>query len=433
MRKHEIIIIFILISISFIRFFFFLDKPEDIYIQNTNKTILVDGSIVDVPDIRIKDQRLVFRPKESKTNILLVIPKDTMVSYGDELSVQGLLESPENFVTKQERIFNYKRYLANKDIYFIIRNPSIKIISNGNGSSIKKVLFKIRTYFIDRMDMILVSPQSDLANGLLLGTRGGFTKEQNDKFINTGTIHITALSGYNISIVAESLISVFVLFFNVTLATVFSFLGIVLFVVMSGGSATSIRAGIMASILFLGKITGRIYDAKRALFIALLLMCVYDLRIVTDISFQLSFIATFGLLFITPKVEPIFMWVTNKLQLRQMIATTVACTIAVLPMLLYTTGIFSIVSIPANILILPFIPITMFLAFIACVLSYVYLPLGFVFGYLANLPLSYIIKIIDFFSNLSFASTVVPSFHLHFMIIAYIWILWWVFRKDDII
>ncbi|MEK7105890.1 MAG: ComEC/Rec2 family competence protein, partial [Patescibacteria group bacterium] len=114
---------------------------------------------------------------------------------------------------------------------------------------------------------------------------------------------------------------------------------------------------------------------------------------------------------------------------REVVATTIAATIAVLPILLHTTGILSIVSLPANILILPIIPLTMFASFLVGMTGFVATIVSIPFAYIAHLLLLYILSVIHFFAQLPFASVTVKSFPLVLVIILYALILWWTLRR----
>jgi competence protein ComEC len=362
---------------------------------------------------------------------LVVVDRNIDISYGDEVKAKGILETPENFITDSGKEFDYQRYLANQDIYFIIKSDNVEILSHNNGSKLKSVLFNIRNYFIKNIEQVIYPPESDLANGLLLGTRGGFDNDMRNEFISTGTIHIVALSGYNVMIVANSVMRTLGTFLSQTLSTIFGIFFIVLFIIMAGVSATSVRAGIMAVIALFARMTGRTYDAGRALVIAGLLMVTYDPRVLTDISFQLSFIATAGVLFITPKVILWFKFLPMRFGFRELVATTMSANIAVLPILLYSTGVFSVVSLPANILILPFIPITMFFSFLAGTLGFISITLALPFAYIAHLVLSYILSVIHIFASLPFASFNIQSFPLILTLLIYGFLIWWVIRRVD--
>jgi competence protein ComEC len=429
MSKKEIVIIIILICVALVRFFFFTPPPPS-YDEAVGKTVTLEGIVNDDPDVRLKNQHLKIKLKDKDINILTIVNRSVEVSYGDKVKVIGILEEPENFITNSGKEFNYKRYLANQDIYFMIKNADIEIISSGNGSKIKSVLYKLRGSFMRNINSIIPMPESDLANGLVLGARGGFDQETNDEFIATGTIHIIALSGYNVSIVAENVMKFFSLIFSQVVSIICGIVVILLFIIMTGASATAIRAGIMATIMLLGKMTGRNYLAGRALVIAGLLMIANDPRVLVDMSFQLSFIATGGVLFITPKVMNWFKFLPMRFKIRETMATTVAATIAVLPILLYLTGVLSLVSIPANILILLFIPTAMFFIFTTGMTGFISPLLSIPFGFVSYIILLYILSAIHFLGNLSFASVTIQSFPLPLTILIYIFLLWWVFNKD---
>jgi competence protein ComEC len=432
LSKKEISIILLLIVIALVRFFFFLPEPPD-YGNAVGKEVEVTGIVINAPDVRLNNQRITLKPENQETNILVVIPKEIEVAYGDKVIARGVLETPENFMTSSGKEFNYERYLANQDIYYLINKADIEIISSRNGSFIKRGLFKFREMFMKNIGRVIAPPQSDLADGLILGARGGFDTTMRDEFITTGTIHIIALSGYNVTIVAEGVMRVLGLVLLGAASTVIGIIVVLLFVIMAGASSTAVRAGIMAVILLFARMTGRTYDAGRGLVIAGLLMIAYDPRVLVDVSFQLSFIATFGVLFITPKVIVWVRFLPMFFSFRELVATTIAATISVLPLLLYTTGIFSVVSLPANILILPLIPLTMFFSFLVGVFGFISPVLSMPFAYVADLLLSYILSIIHFFASLPFASVTIKSFPLLVTIILYGFLLGWAFKKKEIL
>lgn len=426
--KKEIFILFILTCISLLRFLFFIpEKPS--YEKVAGEKVEFVGVVSDAPDVRLENKRLTVTPEGQESNILVTVPRVVDVEYGDKIKVMGVLEIPESFTTNSGKEFDYKGYLAGKDIYYIVKNAEIEVISHSNGSWLKEKLFRIRDAFIESISKVISPPESDLANGLVLGTRGGFDSKMRDEFISTGTIHIVALSGYNVTIVAEGVMKILGYVLSSTLSIVFGIIFIFLFIMLAGASATAIRAGIMATIALFARLTGRAYDAGRALVIAGILMVAYDPRTLFDISFQLSFLATFGVLFITPKTIKWVLLIPMKFGLRELVATTLGATIAVLPILLYSTGILSLISLPANILILPFIPLAMLFIFLTGMLGFISSIIAIPFGFISHLLLSYILGIIHFFASLPFASVTIKSFPLILTIALYIAILYWVFRK----
>jgi competence protein ComEC len=427
--KRDYVILCILICIGFVRYFFFLPKSPQ-WESMIGKKVKIDGLVTEPPDVRLNNQQITFTPNNQASNILLSIPITFDITYGDRVEVIGILDTPKNFLTSSGKEFNYERYLANQDIYFSIKNPDIEIISHDNGSIVKSYLYKLRDSFMKNIGAVISPPESDLADGLILGARGGFDNTMRDEFITTGTIHMIALSGYNVTIVAENVMKVFGMVFSETIAIVFGIGVVFLFIVMAGASSTAVRAGIMATIALLGRMTGRKYNAGRALVIAALLMLAYDIRILSDISFQLSFLATFGVLFVTPLVIPWVVFIPLRFKLRETAATTIAATITVLPLLLYSTGILSLVSFPANMLILPLIPCIMFLSFLVGIVGYLSSGLALVVGYVAHMFLAYILMVIHFFAHVPFASVTIESFPLIITIGLYGLLGFWVWRKD---
>lgn len=428
-NKNDIILIIVLFVIAIVRFYFFIPIKPDFDFA-IGEEVEVVGVISDYPDTRIKNERLVISIEESKTKLLIITSSVGEFSYGDKILVKGILDTPKNFTTSSGKEFNYERYLANKDIYFLIKNADIKLISKENGNKIKSILFKIRNIFSQSINKIISSPESDLGRGLILGDRGGFDGEMQEDFIKTGTIHIVALSGYNITIVSNAVIKIFSLFLSTVLSIVLGIFFILLFILMAGGGATIVRAGIMAFIALYARITGRNYFAGRALVVAGLVMFAYDPRVITDMSFQLSFLATFGILFITPKVLNWFSFVTMRFGFRENLSTTISATIVVLPILLYSTGILSIVSIPTNILVLPLIPFAMLFTFLSGVFGMVSVFIAIPFGFFAENTLALILFLINKSASFSFASVSFVSFPLFLTIILYGLILYWAFKLN---
>jgi competence protein ComEC len=421
MSKKEIILIIILLCIALIRYLFFIPKIE-VNQELLNQTVFFEALIVENPDIRLYNKHLITKPINHTTNILIITDRETTSNYGDIIKVTGKLKRPENFLTDTGKEFNYQAYLARRDIYYTMTNPLVEVISTGHGNKIKQSLFTLRNLFIENIEKLISRPESDLANGLLLGTRGNFDHDLNQKFINTGTIHIVALSGYNITIISDNILKFFSLFLPSIFATFFAVLIIILFIIMTGASATSVRAGIMALIVLFARVTGRNYQAGRALFIAGFLMIVYDPRTIVDLSFQLSFLATIGILFLTPKVNKWFYFLPDTLKIKEIVSTTTSATLAVLPLLLHQTGIFSVVSLPTNILILPFIPLAMFFSFLTGMITFISSFFALPFAIIGEFILSYMLLIVDFFASLSFSYFSLPLFPLSLSLLFYLFL-----------
>lgn len=389
------------------------------------KTVFT-GIVVDEPDERENYTRLVVFDEVSKNKILIYTWRYPSFRYGDEVEISGALKKPENFnsvvggIIPSSSGINWSAYLAKDDIYFEMFYPEIKLLSSGKGSKIKQNLFALKDGLVNSASKIIPEPHSALLSGIVLGAKRSMPAELLEDFRKTGIIHVVVLSGYNVTIVADAIMRV-LKFLPQSLGIGFGVLGITLFALMTGASATVVRAAIMAVLVLLARATGRIYQITIALFAAGFLMVFQNPKILRfDVSFQLSFLATLALIYLAPIIEPKLKVFPKKWKIREFAGATISTQIFVLPLLLYNTGIFSLVGLPVNILILPFIPATMFFGFMAAGLGFASTLLGTsastalgagVFGVLAApfgwtdyILLGYQLKVVEFFSSLPFSS-----------------------------
>ena len=312
----------------------------------------------------------------------------------------------------------------------MIKNADIKIISNNNGSKIKSALFDIKDKFVEKINNNIQSPENLFMGGLILGEKSQFDKELKQNFITTGTIHIVALSGYNVTIVAEWIMKLFK-FLPMNFGIGIGIFAIILFVIMTGANSTAIRAGIMAVLALIARATGRNYDVARALILAGIIMILINPFVLAfDVSFQLSFIATIAVIFVAPRMEKYFMWVTKRFELRDIITVTCSAYIFVMPFILYKMGILSIVALPANALILPFIPFTMLLGFMTGFAGLIWYIFAVPVGFISYLFLHYELFVINLFAKLPLASIAIPNFPLIIMLAIYAYFIYRLFGRS---
>ncbi len=390
------------------------------------------GIVVDEPDIRENNQKLTIETQigKEKTRILATVNFGTDFKYGYEVELSGKLERPENFITDQGKDFDYINYLKKDGIFYVMNYADAEIISRGHGNLIKSALFFIKEKFLEKMNLAVHGSESLLMGGLILGEKASFSQELRKNFIDTGTIHIVALSGYNITIIAEWIMKLFA-FLPKNLGIGVGIFAILLFILMTGGSSTAIRAGIMATLALIARATGRNYDVARALLLAGVGMILLNPFVLAyDVSFQLSFIATVAVIFLAPRIEKYFLWVPDIFKLRDIVSVTCAAYIFVLPFILYKIGNLSLVALPANVLILPFIPFTMALGFLTGFIGLISYTLAVPFGFISYLFLHYELGVISFFANINFASFSIPNFPLILTIAIYVYFIYRLFDRS---
>ena len=399
-------------------------RADPLLASSLGRMVVAEGILIDEPALKAVSQQLVValdtvNEQKAEANVLVQTERFPQFSYGDRVSIRGKLGEPESFETDTGRTFDYPAYLAKDDIHFQIRFADVEKIGGGEGNPVKALLFTIKHAFLAEIARAIPEPESSLAGGLLLGGKQTLDENLEEQFRIAGIIHIVVLSGYNITIVAKWvgwLFSFLPRRFGFSIAA----LSIILFALMTGASATIVRASIMALLVILAQATGRTSAVARGLFLAGFLMLLQNpMILVFDPSFQLSFLATVGLIYLSPLLEKYFLWVPEKFHLREVMLATLATQLAVLPLLLYQTGQLSLVGLPVNLLVLPLIPLTMFLAFLVGIAGFGSAALAMLVGFLAYVPLAYTIHLSGFFASLPFSAVAVPEINGGVLILAY--------------
>jgi len=422
----------LIFAFGVLKVLWFPAQPSSFFENQVGEKVEFSGLVLDDPEHKETNQKLVVQVKEDgyEAKILVTVPLGEGFKYGDTVTISGKLEKPENFVTDTGKEFDYIHYLAKEGIYYLLSYPDIEIVSVGGGNKVKSFLFQIKNKFLEKINYAILGNENLLMGGLILGEKAAFSSELRQEFVDTGTIHIIALSGYNVTIVAEWLMKAFT-FLGRNLSFGFGILGIMLFVLMTGASSTAIRAGIMAILVLVARATGRTYDVGRALVLAATVMILVNpMVLLYDVSFQLSFIATVAVIYLSPRIEKYFTWVTKRFGLRDVVSVTFAAYVFVLPFILYKMGNLSVVALPANFLVLPFIPFTMGLGFITGFVGLFFPFLSLFVGFVSTLFLCYELGVIHFFSSLPFASFVVPSFPLVLTNLIYAYFMYKLFGRN---
>ena len=396
--------------------------------------ITLDGIVVREPDQREKFSNLYIRVDEDL--ILVSVDRYVPIAYGDEVKVTGVLKIPETFTTEFDRTFNYPGYLLAKGVEYQISFAEIEILDSGLGNTFISKLLIFKVAFMDGLENVIPEPAVGLGEGLLLGVKQALGDELEDAFRETGIIHIVVLSGYNVMLVVAFVMFVLGYFLSIRLRVVAGIMAIISFALLVGLSATVVRASIMASLLLVAQATGRMYLALRGLLGAGLIMVIFNpYLLLYDVGFQLSFLATLGLILLAPLLEKAFSLVPSFAGLRLFLVATIATQIAVLPLLLYQIGQFSVVSVMVNVLVLPMVPIAMLLTFSTGMLALLSTKLALLLAYPTYWSLSYINNLALWFADLYFAAFVVPTFSFYIVPVSYLalgLIIWYGYRNSQV-
>ena len=359
--------------IAFLIRLIFLEKV----IYSDGQSVALDGYVLENPKVTSGSQ--VFKLK----GIRIVSPRVPQYSYGDRILVSGVIT--------QKGFESNGRHIS----YFELNSPSI--ISNPNRNIFVKFVASLRNRIFEKVRETLPSPEADLLIGIVLGDDSGFDKTTQDQFARTGLMHIVAASGTNVSIVGGAIYLSILGVIGRRKAIIFSILGIGLYAILSGLSPSIQRAAVMGIITYLALFLGRQTYALWGLGITGFLLILINPYIVFDIGFQLSFMATLGILLLDPLLKKVTL--LSKGILKEDFSITLAAYISLFPLLLYHFQTFTPFSLFANILVLWTIPIVTVLgglgALIILVSNFLAVPVLWVVYPL----LHYILIVSKFFSN----------------------------------
>jgi competence protein ComEC len=343
-------------------------------VQHAEKEISVVGEIVGEADKRETNTKLTilvdfFEVDNQKIftdeKIIITVANYPEYETGQNVRVTGKIKLPENFKNDVGIEFNYKKFLEKNRVYTLMYYPKIKLLGSDNNFNFVGSIYKIKQLFLEKVGQIMPSPESELLGGILLGVKRSLGTELENNFRKVGLVHIIVLSGYNVTIIAEAILKFFS-FLPKLFSIFFGGISVLIFCIMVGSGATVVRSTIMTILALVARISGRTYSVNRALFFAGSIMLVMNPMILLyDPSFQLSFLATLGLINLSGFVKKFFPFVPEKFGLREITTATFSTQITVLPLLMKMTGQLSIVAPIVNIITLQFIPLTMLLGFIA--------------------------------------------------------------------
>lgn len=306
-----------------------------------------------------------------------------------------------------------------KEDYFLPLAVSRGVVAECYSAQVKlvqtsgkeNVLQTVRASLLQRVNRIFPSPEAELLQGLLLGKQANLPADLQIDLQRTGTTHIVVLSGFNITIIAfviNKLIRRFRI--GIQLASLLSIFAIWTFVLLAGFSPPTVRAAIMVSLVLIAHARGKAYGGVYALiFSASILLLIDPLLLRWSLSFELSFLATIGVLF-KDKFVPTLHILPNFFSLRENVRTTIGATLVTLPLLIITFGSVSFVAIFTNAFILSLVPITMALGAIVLGISFASFQVALVCGVFSYTLLRIITYIIELFSQISFAYTHVSEF-----------------------
>jgi len=383
-----------------------VSQPDDTFVRVAGERQDFLGEVVDPPDVRDTNTQLVIETADfgSARRVLVIMRRFPEFLRGESVYVSGVVQG----LPKDNP--GYRASLVRRGISGIALFPKLEAVSP-QPFSLLRLLDSAKVRFESALASTLPEPDASFVIGILIGARGSIPQAIRDAFSKTGTSHIIALSGFNITIIALAIswaLGFFRLSQKVRVAA--ATMGILLFVVVVGGGASVVRAALMGVLALVALQRGRVYEMTNALLFAAVLMALsnpYVLRF--DVSFQLSFLATLGIIVVPPRLASYFQWAPERFQIREILTATIAAEIFVFPLILWNFGTVSAIGPLANLLVLPFIPLAMLLGFITGILAMASPFLALPIAWALHLVVTYQLGIIQLLAGFFLSSFSLPK------------------------
>jgi competence protein ComEC len=383
-------------------------EPE---VGNTTSTFQLSASEIQTDDTT----------KEISGKALIRVPRYRDYHYGDILKVTGKLETPPRFDD-----FDYRSYLARQGIYSVINYPEIEILDTGKGLKPLAWIYSLRDRLSQNLSLALPEPQASLAQGILLGLRGNIPYSLQEAFSRTGTAHLLAISGLHLSIIIGIVLSASIWIFGrrYYIYIWLAFLAIWLYALVTGMRPPVVRGAVMGSMFLLAEYLGRQHSASTALAFAAAVMVGIEPQVLWDASFQLSFLAMAGLIFLAPYFQA---WARKGIAvtigregtaaslcnfIADCFAVTLAAILATWPVIAYYFNGVSFVGLPATFFALLALPGIIITSALVAVVGLLAPFVAQMLGWIAWLFLSYFILVVQAFDALPFSSARLSGIHI---------------------
>ncbi|MCP4423462.1 MAG: DNA internalization-related competence protein ComEC/Rec2 [Chloroflexi bacterium] len=382
---------------------------------NDSQKVTLTGLVIDEPDTRDRFVNLRVAIDSIALGDGAVQPvhgvalvrtfRYPVIEYGTRLEMNGRLETPPEWED-----FSYKDYLARQNVHSLINTPQLTVLAENEGRSLTHAILAFKARAQATINRLIPDPQAALLSGILLGNDNGISPDLAEAFRITGMTHIIAISGFNIAILIAILVRVSESFLSRRGAVIFAIVGITFYTILVGADASVVRAAIMGGIyLIANRLLGRPNFAYASLFLAGFIMTLHNPFALWDVGFQLSFAATLGLMLYA---DPFARWTRRRLLRRfdrktvravmglitESILITLAAQVLTLPLMMAYFGQLSLISLPANALILPAQPGVMVWGGLATLSGMVVPAIGQLFGWITWLFLAYTIGLVRLFA-----------------------------------
>jgi len=357
------------------------------------------------------------------------------MSFGDVVILKGFISKVS--CLKNPGLFNYSNYLKIKEIYCFlkVRNGLVSVCAKNKTNRFKDIAYSLRRGMRDSFDRYLDAEHSGFIKTILIGDRSDLGYGIKEDFIKTGTVHILAISGLHVGLIATLILWLFsMLGLPKKLNLIFTLIFLIFYSFVAGSNPPVIRAVIMFFMFAAGYLINRDSDTLNTLSLAAFLILLWNPKELFDPSFQLSFASVGSIIILAPKIDKLLgldskqqksLLSKMKIYILKCSSVSVAAWLGTSPLISIYFSMVSPVAILANLIVIPmlFLVISVsFLLFLAALASSIFASLiGQTLCAIENM----LFFINHIFSELSFAYLRVGSISAGFLALYYAFISLW--------
>ena len=364
--------------------------------------------------LEVKEFSLKNLPTEKSAGKLYVtLPNlaENQVYPGQKITVKGLLYRPRR--ANNPNAFDFANYLARQGAFAGLKGEIII-----NKKSPTWGVWQIRQRIVEAQIQGLGQEKGTLLSSITLGRQAvNLPAKITDLFIKTGLAHILAASGFHVSILLG-----FVLTITRNLSPKKQFI-IAVTILIIYGTLTGLQPSVMRAILMgIGALIGLLYNRQvnslGSLLLAATILLLWQPLWIWDLGFQLSFLATLGLIITVPLLKNKIDYFPNLIA--EPIAISLAATLWTMPLLMFTFNSIALYNIPINIITTPLVTLISLGGVFTAFLGLIYPPLASIGASILYYPLKLLLQITHFFSLLPFSTYSTGKLSLGVMLIIYI-------------
>ena len=326
---------------------------------------------------------------------------------GDRLRLMGSLESP-----KALGDFDFPAYLAQQGVRSVMSFPRLSLVEEDAGPWFDRALFGVRSRLAESLEQALPEPQSGLAKAIVLGIRSDLPEGLEEDFNRSGTTHLLAISGQNVSILLAAVLLFGLTVFRRSRTSVYLAALVLIwgYALLAGMPPSAFRAAVMGSVYIAALLLGRQRHGLEALLLSAVVITLFAPTALWQVSFHLSFLAMAGIVLVMPAAHdylvPEFDGPKRPLlahTLRWAIVVALMSVVATLftwPAIAFYFHRISLASVPATILASPALPVAMVASALAAFVGLFWSSGAWLFGWLAWASLSYLAAVAHLFASM---------------------------------